>query len=863
MTAATADFFDALEKSGLLGGETLGGVRRRMDTDPAAAAGGEIIAKHLLDERLLTRFQAKQLLAGRHRGFFIAEKYKILELLGEGGMGRVLLCEHVLMQRLVALKLMQGAIERHASALDRFLREARAAASLSHPNIAQVFDVDRSERGPYIVMEYVDGTDLHRLTARHGALSIERAVHYVRQAAAGLQHAHEAGLVHRDVKPLNLMLDRTGNVKLLDLGLARFFDADKNDKLTQQHDVSAIIGTADFIAPEQALESSTADIRADIYSLGLTLYFLLTAKLPYGRGKAIQKLLWHQVREPEPIRNVRDDMPEELAAVLERMIRKQPDERFQTPGEVVRALEPWASTTVAPPKPEEMPPIPPSAYRLGLSSSRAKESVTGPTSAPAADGSGSKRGSGASSASYGISPSGVTKAPLSDVKPAVSSNPAVRSPAPAAAAKSQLDAWFDDELASLGGPAAPAKVPPRPPLQPPRRTNSSTAAPSLKSLRSMPPWVGKSAAVVGCFLVIGLVVRFLWLREDPRLLANREMQAALWRSTDGDPTPAAPAVPASDVVLHGGGSTFVRPIMEHWSQTYQQRTGVRIDYVGVGSSKGIEGVTSKLLDFGCSDAFLNDEQLAAAGSRLLHVPLVLGAVVPTYNLTLDGEVKSLRFTGPVLVGIYLGAITRWNDPAIAVNNPGVKLPDLAITPVYRSDGSGTTSIWTDYLAKAGSAWKDQVGVGTKVTWPVGVGADKNNGIADTVSRTNGAIGYVELSYALANGLPVGQVKNAAGMFVTPSIESVTAAAASLRSVPDDLRFSLTDAPGAAAYPIVGTAWALLYVQQPYGKGKELAEFLRWATTDGQTLVSDLHYGPLPPDWAERIRSTLDELDAGR
>lgn len=863
MTAAVADFLDALEKSGLLGDDTLGIVRRRAETEQAPL-GSEILAKHLLEERLLTRFQAKQLLAGRHRGFFIAEKYKILELLGEGGMGRVLLCEHVLMQRLVALKLMQGAVERHTTALDRFLREARAAAALQHPNIAQVFDVDRSERGPYIVMEYIDGTDLHRLTAKHGALPIERAVHYTRQAAAGLQHAHEAGLVHRDVKPLNLMLDRSGTVKLLDLGLARFFDAEKNDKLTQQHDVSAIIGTADFIAPEQALESSTADIRADIYSLGLTLYFLLSARLPYGRGKAIQKLLWHQVREPEPIGNVRDDVPEELTAVLAKMIRKQPDERFQTPGEIVQALEPWASATVALPKPDEMPPIPPTAYRMGLSSSRAKDAVTAAAMTSPAMPIGSGRIAGTSSLSHGSTPSGATKVPLSDVRPVATPNQAAgsvkgASPAPM---KSQLDGWFDEELASLGG--APALA--QPPL--PRRQSQQLRAPGLKPItaaarRSMPPWVGRASSVVGCLLVIGLVIRFLWLREDPRILASREMNAALWRATDDVREPATPAVSASDVVLHGGGSTFVRPIMEHWSQKYQEQTGVRIDYVGVGSSKGIEGITSKLLDFGCSDAFLNDEQLAAAGGRLLHVPLVLGAVVPTYNLTLEGEAKPLRFTGPVLAGIYLGTITRWNDPAIAVNNPGVKLPDLPIAPVYRSDGSGTTSIWTDYLAKASAAWHEQVGVGTKVAWPVGVGAEKNDGVADAVSRTGGALGYVELSYALANGLPVGQVKNAAGMFVAPSIESVTAAAASLGSVPDDLRFSLTDAPGAAAYPIVGTAWALLYARQPYGKGKELADFLSWATTDGQALVGDLHYGSLPPDWSECIRRALGELEVGR
>jgi phosphate transport system substrate-binding protein len=224
----------------------------------------------------------------------------------------------------------------------------------------------------------------------------------------------------------------------------------------------------------------------------------------------------------------------------------------------------------------------------------------------------------------------------------------------------------------------------------------------------------------------------------------------------------------------------------------------------------------------------------------------------------------LRFTGPVLANIYLGKITRWNDPAIAVNNPGLKLPDLPIAPVYRSDSSGTTSIWTEYLSKSSGEWKAQVGSGTKVTWPIGVGAEKNDGVADAVSRTLGGIGYVELSYALANGLSCGHVKNAAGTFVAPSIDGVTAAAAaSLKDIPADMRYSLTDAAGAASYPIVGTAWALLYAEQPYGKGKELVEFLLWATGEGQQYVGDLHYGRLPPELAEQLRGTLESLVSRR
>ena len=250
---------------------------------------------------------------------------------------------------------------------------------------------------------------------------------------------------------------------------------------------------------------------------------------------------------------------------------------------------------------------------------------------------------------------------------------------------------------------------------------------------------------------------------------------------------------------------------------------------------------------------------------MLHIPLVLGAVVPTYNVPITGQGSTaLRFTGPVLANIYLGKITRWNDPAIAVNNPGLKLPDLPIAPVYRSDSSGTTSIWTEYLSKASGEWKAEVGSGTKVTWPVGAGAEKSDGVADAVSRTVGGIGYVELSYALSNGLPCGQVKNSAGTFIAPSIDGVTAAAAaSLKDIPADMRYSLTDAPGTASYPIVGTSWALLYAEQPYGKGKELVEFLLWATTEGQQFVGDFRYGRLPPELTEMIRRSLEQAASNR
>jgi phosphate ABC transporter phosphate-binding protein len=849
-TTTAIDFWEAVDKSELFSPSTRLQVQTLAEAIGPSAAP-DALAERLLEERFVTRFQAKQLLAGRYRGFFVAGKYKILELLGEGGMGRVLLCEHLLMRRLVALKLMHARFQKRPGATDRFLREARAAAALNHPNIVQVFDVDQSERGPYIVMEYVDGIDLHRLTARHGPLEVARAAHYIRQAALGLQHAHEAGLVHRDIKPVNMMLDRNGTVKLLDLGLARFFEADTNDKLTQQHDMTAIIGTADFIAPEQILDSSTADIRADIYSLGMSLYFMLARKVPFVGGKAIQKLLWHQVREPEPLSAVRDDVPPEFVAVLDKMIKKNPDQRYQTPAEAAAALAPFVGDVVPLPTADEMPQVSPATFRLGLSAAKPRSASSG--AAPSSGVVSAAVRTHAQTESRGPgdtdSRSRIDDGPAGSQIPASGLNAAVTPQA----ATSQIDDWLAAELPLTQQPALNRLSSPTLPLPKPTAANPQ---------RNLWLWTGGlGGAIVVVWL--GWLISTLSLPPQATEVNGSTALPAVAAEVPSSPAPVA-AAPVSDVVLHGGGSTFVRPMLEHWAELYFKKSGVRVNYAGVGSSKGVQGLTSRLLDFACSDAYLTDAQLQESGGPVVHVPLVLGAVVPTYNLPLEAGADALRFTGPILANIYLGKITKWNDPAIAVSNPGLKLPDLPITVVYRKDGSGTTSIWTDYLSKTGSQWKDAVGTGTLVKWPVGVGAEKNDGVADLVNRTSGAIGYVELSYALTNGLPCGQVKNAAGAFVAPSIAGVTAAAgASAHAIPDDMRYSLTDAPGTASYPIVGTAWALIYVDQPSVKAEELANFFRWATTDGQAYAGDLMYGRLPPEMTQRIGKSLDRLRGKR
>jgi serine/threonine protein kinase len=344
-------FLDLAGKSGLLDPQRLRAYLQRLGAQPAAPRA---LADALVRDGLLTRFQVDQLLQGKWRNFVLSGKYKVLGPLGAGGMGAVFLCEHVVMRRRVAVKVLPAGRAEDPAHVERFHREARAVARLRHPNIVIAYDVDRDRNVHFLVMEYVDGTTFHRIVKARGPMSPVRAAHYVRQAALGLQHAHEAGLVHRDVKPSNLLLDRGGTVKILDLGLARFFH-DAPDDLSRRHSDSPV-GTMDYMAPEQALDSHAVDIRADIYSLGATFYYLLAGHGPFQDGTAAQKMLWHQVRPPRPVREVRPEVPEGMAAVTERMMAKAPEERYQTPAEVAEALAPWAAASIPPPPPEEMPP---------------------------------------------------------------------------------------------------------------------------------------------------------------------------------------------------------------------------------------------------------------------------------------------------------------------------------------------------------------------------------------------------------------------------------------------------------------------------------------------------------------------------
>ena len=317
--------------------------------------------------------------------------------------------------------------------------------------------------------------------------------------------------------------------------------------------------------------------------------------------------------------------------------------------------------------------------------------------------------------------------------------------------------------------------------------------------------------------------------------------------------------------LKGKGSTFVHPLMVQLASAYQKtENGCRIDYDPFGSGAGVKDLLANEVDFACTDAPLSDDQLAQAGGGVLHVPLVLGAVVAAYNLAEVSE--PLRFSGPVLADIYLGKVTRWNDPALKDLNPDIaaRLPDRGIHVVRRSDDSGTTYIWTDYLAKVSPAWREKVGVGTRVEWPVGAAEAGNDGVANAVKRTGGSLGYVELSYAYRKGLPFGLVRNRAGQFVKAGLDSVEAAAAqALTAIPDDLRYSLTDAPGEAAYPISGTTWVVVHSRQPAEKGQQLLNFLYWALGDGQEQADLLFYLRLPAPLRQRALAQLAKVKVGQ
>jgi len=349
------------------------------------------------------------------------------------------------------------------------------------------------------------------------------------------------------------------------------------------------------------------------------------------------------------------------------------------------------------------------------------------------------------------------------------------------------------------------------------------------------------------------------------LLLGLVLAAAACSGGENPPAgqPAATPTPPAGSALTGAGATFPNPIYSKWVDTYHKKTGVQINYQSIGSGGGIKQFTEGTVDFGATDGPMKDDQIAAVQGNVLHIPTVMGAVVLTYNLP-DAGTTQLKLDGATIADIYLGKITKWNDRRITASNAGVTLPNQDIIVVHRSDGSGTSYIFTDYLSKVSPEWKTKVGNANSVNWPAGLGGKGNEGVTQQVKQSPGSIGYVELIYAISNQLSYAQVKNSSGTFIVPSLASVTAAAAGTTFAPDtDFRVSITDAAGADAYPISSFTWLLVKPDMPdEAKARALKSFLEWMVTDeAQQMAAELHYAPLPAPVVALVKTRITTLKA--
>jgi len=325
----------------------------------------------------------------------------------------------------------------------------------------------------------------------------------------------------------------------------------------------------------------------------------------------------------------------------------------------------------------------------------------------------------------------------------------------------------------------------------------------------------------------------------------------------------SPAAAADPLMVNGAGATFPYPLYSKWFFEYSNANpGVKFNYQSIGSGGGIKQITAGTVDFGATDAPMTEEEMKALKGPILHIPTAIGAVVLVYNL--DKVEGGLKLTPDVLAGIYLGKITRWNDPKIAELNKNITMPNADIVVAHRSDGSGTTDIFTNYLAAVSIEWRAKVGRGKSVKWPVGLGGKGNEGVSGVVKQTPGAIGYVELAYARQNKMKIASLRNREGNYVVPTLEATSAAAAGVaKSMPDDFRVSLVDAPGGDAWPISGLTWLLVYKEQKdAAKGKALVQFLKWALLDGQKMEAALDYAALPKPVAEKVDKALRQITSG-
>jgi serine/threonine protein kinase len=528
--ATTDEFLELVRKSGVV-------EEKRLDPWLQKQRGAGLpdkpseAAALLIRDGILTRFQAVQILQGKWRRFTIG-KYKVLEQLGSGGMGSVYLCEHKLMRRRVAVKVLPTAKAQDESALARFYREARAVAALDHPNIVHAYDIDQDENLHFLVMEYVDGASLQEIIKKTGPMDIGRACHYIRQSALGLEHAHLSGLIHRDIKPGNILVERSGVVKILDMGLARFFN-DEDDVLTKKFDEN-VLGTADYLAPEQAQDSHTVDIRADIYSLGATFYFLLTGRTIFGEGTVAQKLMWHMSRQPKTVNEFRPEVPAGIAMILGKMLAKEPADRYQAPGDVAAALEPYTQTPVGPPSEAEMPQLSlaaggqaPSIETVDTAVVKREESTPGQSTVP-------KALQGMSTKSPAKPTSAPPRSPRPTPRPATASaTPAPAPPKPAAApapavqtltppGESSTDErapWENLESVDTEDPSAKADT---------ARQGSTSARrmvmPAILKNKRQAWLIFSSLAGVGAMVLIIGLVSVLLSRSGPAVVARQPLE---------------------------------------------------------------------------------------------------------------------------------------------------------------------------------------------------------------------------------------------------------------------------------------------------------------------------------------------------
>ena len=515
--ATIPDLLDLVRRSGLVAEQVLDNFLRQHRNELDGAPGQ--LMETLVNEGLLTCFQAEQLLLGKCRGFSIG-KYKILERLGTGGMALVYLCEAPDQTR-VAVKVLPNTRAQDMEYLKRFYREARVAAGLDHVNIVRTHDIDHDGKVNFMVMEYVEGTLLHDIVQDHGPMSVPRACHYMRQIAEGLQHAHEKGLIHRDIKPGNLILNRDGVAKILDMGLARNFADESEEVLTR-----GVLGTPDYLAPEQGQDSHNVDIRADIYSLGCSFYYLLSGAAPFGEGTIAQKLVWHQTKPPKPIRLFRPEVTEELAAVIHlKMLAKNPADRYQTPQEIADALVPFTKEPIPPPPEAEMP-------QLSLAARGVED--TAPDMARVTPPINSVATATQMPTKTAVTPAPAAKTPAAKAPPPKAPVPA-KAPIPAPAASTVAKTPAAKGRPTTRGTPAPQPVPAAkaPAATPPastrpsavRRNSKVVVAPRPSESEPVPfatedrPWL--KWVLVGLVMLVGMVVLVVvlgWEQLRPLLM---------------------------------------------------------------------------------------------------------------------------------------------------------------------------------------------------------------------------------------------------------------------------------------------------------------------------------------------------------